>query len=249
MASRTKPVIVVKAGHSEAGAKAALSHTGALAGSDPVYEAVFRRAGMLRVANLGELFEAVGTLATGLRVDGDRLAILTNGGGIGVLAVDEMANAGGRLAALSQQTLGRLDALLPGPWSRGNPVDILGDAPGARYAGALKAVLEDPECDAVLIMNCPTAVADSLDAAKAVVETLGTRGATALTCWLGETAAATSRRLFAVNKIPTYETPEQAVRAFAHLVRHRRSRELLMETPPSVSDFITIDLLRGHSNY
>ena len=104
-AARTKPIIVVKAGRSEAGARAALSHTGALAGSDAVYDAVFRRAGMLRVANLGELFQAVGTLATGLRVKGDRLAILTNGGGLGVLAVDEMADPDGRLATLSEQTL------------------------------------------------------------------------------------------------------------------------------------------------
>lgn len=177
MASRTKPVIVVKAGRSESGAKAALSHTGALAGSDAVYDAVFRRAGMLRVGNLGELFEAVGTLATGLRLEGDRLAILTNGGGIGVLAVDEMANAGGRLAVLSEQTLARLNTLLPSTWSQGNPVDILGDASGERYAGAFKALLEEPEGDAVLVMNCPTAVADSLNAAKAVVETLGARRA------------------------------------------------------------------------
>jgi acetyltransferase len=241
MASRTKPVVVVKAGRSEAGAKAALSHTGALAGSDAVYDAVFRRTGMLRVANLGELFQAVGTLATGLRVKGDRLAILTNGGGLGVLAVDEMADQNGRLATLSEQTLTRLDTLLPGPWSRGNPVDILGDAPGERFASALEALLEEPQCDAVLVMNCPTAVADSLDAAKAVVKTLGTRRAPALTCWLGEGAAAAARRLFDERKIPSYATPEEAVQAFGHLVRYRRNQELLMETPPSVSDLITID--------
>jgi acetyltransferase len=244
MASRTKPVVVVKGGRSEAGAKAALSHTGALAGSDAVYDAAFRRAGMLRVRNLGELFQAVGTLATGIQVKGDRLAILTNGGGIGVLAVDEMADENGRLAMLSGATLARLDKLLPGPWSRSNPVDILGDASGERYADALETLLAEPGCDAILVMNCPTAVADSLDAAQAVVETLGKRRAPVLTCWLGEGAAAEARRLFAVKKLPSYETPEQAVQAFGHLLRYRRNQELLMEAPPSVSDLISIDHAR-----
>ena len=241
MASRTKPVVVVKAGRSEAGAKAALSHTGALAGSDAVYDAAFRRAGMLRVQTLNELFQAVGTLATGIRVSGDRLAILTNGGGLGVLAVDQLAEAQGRLASLSAETIARLDRVLPAPWSHGNPVDILGDAPGERYAGALEVLLDEREADAIFVLNCPTAVADSLDAARAVVETLGTRRPPVLTCWLGEGAAAEARRLFAVKKLPSYETPEHAVQAFGHLLRYRRNQELLMQTPPSVSDLITID--------
>lgn len=247
MASRAKPVVVVKAGRSEAGAKAALSHTGALAGSDAVYDAAFRRAGMLRVQTLSELFQAVGTLATGVRVEGDRLAILTNGGGLGVLAVDELAHAGGRLAALSGETMARLDKILPKPWSHGNPVDILGDAPGERYAGALEALLEEPEANAILVLNCPTAVADSLDAAQAVATTLGARRAPVLACWLGEDAAAEGRRLFAVRKLPSYDTPEQAVEAFGHLVRYRRNQELLMRTPPSVSDLITIDQDRAEA--
>ena len=242
MAARTKPVFVVKAGRSAAGAKAALSHTGALAGSDAVYDAAFRRAGMLRVRTLQELFHAVGTLATGVRVDGDRLAILTNGGGIGVLAVDHLADERGRLAELSQETLSRLDALLPGPWSRGNPVDILGDAKGDRYAGALEALLGDPGADAILVMNCPVAVADSLEAARAVVASLGThQHAPVLTCWLGDGAAAEARHLFASRKIPSYDTPEQAIQAFRHLGRYRRNQQLLMETPPDVSNLISID--------
>ena len=242
MASRTKPVFVVKAGRSDAGARAALSHTGALAGADAVYDAAFRRAGMLRVRTLDELFHAVGTLATGMRVDGDRLAILTNGGGIGVLAVDQLSDENGRLAELSEASLDRLDALLPGPWSRSNPVDILGDANGERYAGALEALLSEPGADAILVMNCPTAVADSMDAARAVVDVLGTRRQLpVLTCWLGDGAASEARRLFAERKIPSYDAPEKAVRAFGHLRRYRRNQQLLMETPPDVSELISDD--------
>jgi acetyltransferase len=242
MASRTKPVFVVKAGRSEAGAQAALSHTGALAGSDAVYDAAFRRAGMLRVWTLDELFHAVGTLATGTRVSGDRLAILTNGGGIGVLAVDQLADENGQLAELSEASLTRLDALLPGAWSRSNPVDILGDADGERYSQALEALLAEPDADAIVVMNCPTAVADSLDAAHAVVGTLGARHRIpVLTCWLGGGAADEARRLFADRRIPSYNTPEQAVEAFGHLHRYRRNQQLLMETPPDVSDLISAD--------
>ena len=241
MASRTKPVVVVKAGRSAAGARAALSHTGALAGSDAVYDAAFRRAGMLRVQTSSELFQAVGTLATGIRVRGDRLAILTNGGGLGVLAVDELADVDGRLAVLSDGTIARLNKILPAPWSHANPVDILGDAAGERYAGALEILLQADEADAIFVLNCPTAVADSLDAAQAVVKTLADRHAAVLTCWLGEGAAAEARRLFAEKKLPSFESPEQAVQAFGHLLRYRRNQLLLVQTPPSVSDLISID--------
>lgn len=240
-ASRNKPVVVVKAGRSDAGAKAALSHTGALAGADAVYDAAFRRAGMLRVNTLDELFQAAGTLATGIHVKGDRLAILTNGGGIGVLAVDELAEMQGRLAALSEATLARLDSVLPPTWSHANPVDILGDAPGERYTSALEALLNEKEADAILVMNCPTAVADSLDAAQAVVDTLGSQRPAVLTCWLGEGAPAKARHLFAAQKIPTYETPEQAIRAFWHLSSYWRNQQTLMETPPPISTDGTID--------
>lgn len=233
MASRAKPVIVVKAGRSEEGAKAALSHTGALAGSDAVYDAAFRRAGILRVGSLEDLFHAVGVLATGIRVRGDRLGVLTNGGGLGVLAVDEIAEGNGQLAALTGQTLARLDAVLPSTWSRSNPVDVLGDASGQRYRESLAILIEDPGCDALLVMNCPTAVADSMDAAQAVVNALAERPAPVLACWLGDGAAAEARRLFARHKIPSFDTPEAAVRAFGHLVSYRRNQELLRETPPA----------------
>ncbi len=242
-AARNKPVIVVKSGRNAAAAKAAASHTGALAGSDAVYDAAFRRAGMLRVFDLAELFDAVETLASGLRIHGDRLAILTNGGGIGVLATESLVDHGGVPAELSEKTIEALNAVLPPTWSHGNPVDIIGDATGERYGAALEALLADPGKDAVLVLNCPTAVADSQDAAQAVVSVLERRRrAPVLTSWLGEGAAADARKLFAEHRIPTYETPGQATRAFMHLVSYKRNQQLLMETPPSVSEDYSPDV-------
>src|SRR5262245_54871687 len=242
IAARSKPIVVVKAGRSEAGAQAALSHTGALAGSDAVYDAAFRRAGMLRVHVLRELFEAVGTLAAGIRVRDDRLAIVTNGGGFGVLAADALADHGGRLATLSPATLEKLDRLLPPTWSHGNPVDLIGDAGRERYAGAVQALLEDPGLDAILVLNCPVGVADSLEAAQAVAETVPPRRRVpVLTSWLGDTTSAEARKLFAARKLPTYDTPEEAVRAFMHVVEYRRNQNLLMETPPSVTHLLRTD--------
>ncbi len=235
-AARSKPVVVIKGGRSSEAAKAAQSHTGALAGSDRVYDAAICRAGMLRVETLDELFAAVETLASGVRLTGDRLAIVSNGGGIGVLATDSLIQAGGRLAELAPATLERLNAVLPPTWSHGNPVDIIGDAPGERYAAALEAVLADRNGDAVLVLNCPTAVADSADAARATVAAAKQAKRAVLTSWLGESAALEARRLFAQDHIPTYETPTAAVQAFMHLVRYRRNQEMLQQVPPSIPD-------------
>jgi acetyltransferase len=235
-AARMKPVIVVKAGRFAEGARAAKSHTGALAGADDVHDAAFRRAGMLRVWDIDELFDAAATLASVPAQRGERLAILTNGGGPGVLATDALIAGGGTLAALAPETLARLDDDLPRTWSRGNPVDIIGDADGARYAKALTTLLDDPGVDALLVANCPTAIASSLDAAKAVIAALapreaGQRRPNVLATWLGEETATAARRLLAGARIPSYDTPERAVRAFMHLVRYRRNQDLLMETP------------------
>ncbi|MFN3522767.1 MAG: GNAT family N-acetyltransferase [Phenylobacterium sp.] len=238
IAARAKPVVVIKSGRSAAGAKAAFSHTGALAGSDAVYDAAIRRAGMLRVTELRELFDAVNTLGAGAWVRGERLAILTNGGGAGVMAVDALAGHGGRLADLAPETLEALDAVLPATWSHANPVDIIGDAPPERYAAALEAVLADRGAEALLILNCPTAVADSLEAAQAVVRVLENRPKgrvrrPILTCWLGETSAAPARKLLIERGFPSHETPDEAVRAFMHMVDHHRNQELLLQTPPA----------------
>lgn len=232
IAARAKPVIVLKAGRSTAGAKAAASHTGALAGADAVYDAAFRRAGMLRVDTLRDLFDAAETLDSGLRVHGDRLVILTNGGGLGVIAADALERHGGQLALLSPETLATLDKVLPASWSRGNPVDIIGDASGARYAAALEGLASEPATDAILVMNCPTGVSDSEDAAGAV---LGFRAQhprrPILGCWMGEVSAAAPRRSLTEAGLPNYETPDEAVRAFLHLREFGRNQQALYETP------------------
>ncbi|NBC32732.1 MAG: GNAT family N-acetyltransferase [Alphaproteobacteria bacterium] len=242
-AARSKPVVVIKAGRTAAAAAAAASHTGALAGADAVFDAAFRRAGMLRVFDLDELFDAVETLASGLRVHGDRLCIVTNGGGLGVLATEAVSDETGRMAALRPETVERLNGCLPPTWSHGNPVDIIGDAPGKRYADALEGVLADPDKDATLVLNCPVAVADSIDAARATVDVIEKhRHQPVLTSWLGEGAAVEARRLFAERRIPTYDTPGKAVRGFMHLVRYKRNQELLMQTPPSVAEHFQPDM-------
>lgn len=236
IAARAKPVIVIKAGRSAAGAQAAVSHTGRLAGADAVYDAAFRRAGMLRVYDLRELFEAVTTLASGIRLNGERLAILTNSGGAGVLATDALEQTPGRLAELAPETFAKLDRVLPNGWSRTNPVALAADAPPKRYADGVTALLEDPGSDAVLVLNCPTALTDSAEAAAAVVEALAQRPrAPVLTCWLGNQAAANARRHLAARRLPTYDTPDEAVRAFGHLVSYQRNQTMLMETPPARS--------------
>jgi acetyltransferase len=237
IAARAKPVVAIKSGRSAAGAKAAFSHTGAMAGSDAVYDAAFRRAGMLRVGELRELFDAVSMLSAGLSVAGDRLAILTNGGGAGVMATDALEARGGRLAELSEATLAAIDGSVSKNWSHRNPVDILGDAQPGAYGAALGALLADPQADAVLVMNCPVAVASSSEAARATAEAAKARrdGKAVFTCWLGEYAAAEGRRILAAAGLPAHETPDEAVRAFMHLVEHRRNQELLLQTPAAAA--------------
>ena len=240
-AARLKPVIVIKAGRHGEAARAVASHTGALAGSDAVYDAAFERAGLLRVSDLDALFEATETLALARKPAGDRLAILTDGGGIGILATDALLDFGGRLAELAPETLARLDAVLPAGWSHGNPVDIVGDAPAQRYVDALTVLLEDKGADAVLILNCPTAVTSAVDAARAVIDTVRPRANCILTNWVGDETAQAARRLLMEAGLPTYDTPEHAVRAFAHVVRFHRNQERLMETPPSLPDAFAPD--------
>jgi acetyltransferase len=247
-AARMKPVVVVKAGRYAEGARAVASHTGALAGTDAVYDAAFRRAGMLRVFSLEELFTAVETLAMTRAPAGDRLAILTNGGGVGVLATDALIYQGGRLAEISAQTLTALGKILPATWSRGNPVDIIGDATGSRYAQALEALLQDEGVDAVLVLNCPTAVASGVEAAQAVIEKVQRkRDVTLLTSWVGNGAAQPARALFTQAGIPSFDTPEQAVRAFMYLVDYRRNQETLMQTPRSLPADFSPDTARART--
>jgi len=236
-AARMKPVIVVKAGRHAEGAQAAASHTGALAGEDRVYEAAFRRAGILRVLTLEELFDAVEILAVARRPKGDRMALLSNGGGIAVLATDSLIDEGGRLMELSPELIGRLNNVLPATWSHANPIDIIGDAQGDRYSAALEALFDSRSIDAVLVLNCPTGVASQAEAAEAVIETVKDwRDPFVLTSWVGGQTARQARRLFSDKGIPTYDTPEQATHAFMYMIKYQRSQNMLMETPPSVPE-------------
>ena len=243
-AARSKPVIVVKTGRSATGAKAALSHTGALAGADIAYEAAFRRAGVLRVRELDDLFSAAEILARHPQLTGERLAILTNGGGAGVLAADRLGDLGGVLASISDGTRTALDAVLPPTWSHGNPIDIIGDADSARYARALEILLSADDADAILIMNCPTALASSTEVAEqvtAVVErhkSSAQRPKAVITAWLGDEASRQARKLFAQKRVGSFATPSEAIDGFMQLVRHSRAQEELMRTPPSLpADF------------
>ncbi|HEY7643883.1 MAG TPA: acetate--CoA ligase family protein, partial [Hyphomicrobiales bacterium] len=247
LAARAKPIVVVKAGRNAAAAKAAATHTGALAGNDQVVDAALRRAGLLRVNDLEELFEAAETLTRLDGFRGDRLAIVTNGGGAGVLAVEELMERGGLLAELAPQTMAKLDASLPATWSKANPVDIIGDADAERYQLAVEAVLDDPATDALLVLNCPTALASSSDAARAVIESVAKRRRAHLplkpviTNWLGESTARAGRALFAEADIATYDFPQDAVRAFIHRRDHAKGQEALMRTPPSLPQDFTVD--------
>ncbi|HMK71450.1 MAG TPA: GNAT family N-acetyltransferase, partial [Xanthobacteraceae bacterium] len=238
-AARAKPALVIKSGRHALGAKAALTHTGALAGSDAVYDAAFHRAGLLRVLDLDELFAAAATLSRLTALPGRRLAILTNGGGVGVLAVDRLADLGGELAGISAETMQKLDAALPPIWSRANPVDIAGDADDTRYAVALQHLLDDKANDAVLVMNVPTALASASDAAKSVIavteqhrkkqHAFAPKPVFAL--WIGEDGAAAA---FDAAGIPSYGSETAAVHGFMHLVQYRSLRDLLMATPPNL---------------
>ena len=240
-AARNKPVIVLKAGRVAEGAKAAASHTGALAGSDDVYDTAIRRAGMLRVYTIEDLFDAVETLSRAKPLSGDRLSILTNGGGPGVMATDTAIARGARIAALSQQTLQRLDAVLPPTWSKGNPVDIIGDAPARRYLDALEILSRDPETDAILFIHAPTAIVSSAAIAESLVANMKESSKPLFACWLGGDAVASARRTFSQAGIPTYHSPEDAVNAFLQIVDYRRNQTSLMETPTSVLEQLTPD--------
>jgi acetyltransferase len=250
-AARTKPVIILKAGRYLASAKAATSHTGALAGADAIYDAAFRRAGMLRVSTLDEMFSALETLSHARRLPGDRLTILTNGGGVGVLATDALMGVGGTLAQLAPETIAALDQVLPPTWSHGNPVDIIGDAGGPRYAAALEILLRDPETDACLVLNCPQAVTTTLESAEAVIRTLHKLDQRAqskvIVNWLGEGAAREARGRFAAAGLPSYETPERAVTGFMHLREFRRNQQLLMRVPPAIPAEFSPDLAAARS--
>lgn len=232
-ASRLKPVICVKAGRHASGSRAALSHTGALVGSDDVFEAALRRAGGVRAMTIEQLFAASELLSAHHRVSGNRLAILTNAGGPGVMAADHAPELGIELATLGAETLEKLDRVLPPQWSRSNPLDLLGDAPAERYGAALVTCLADPSVDGVLAMLAPQAVTDPLACAEEVIRASSASTKPVLTCWLGRHQVAAGRARLSGAGLPTFANPESSLEAFSFLVRHREGQELLTQVPPA----------------
>ncbi|MDO5625239.1 MAG: bifunctional acetate--CoA ligase family protein/GNAT family N-acetyltransferase [Pseudomonadota bacterium] len=234
-AARNKPVIVVKAGRSAQGQKAAASHTGALAGSDAVYDAAIARAGMLRVDSLEDLFLAAEVLTRYRAPIGEVMTILTNGGGAGVMAADAAERHGVPLADLQPDLVTALDKVLPANWSRGNPVDIIGDAPAQRYVDALEGLAQYPDqTGTILFIQAPTAIVPSDDIAKALVPVIQPAGQPALpviSAWVGGPAVAAARQRFIDAGIASYDMPEQAVAAIGMLQAYARNQAELTEAP------------------
>lgn len=243
-AARIKPVIAIKSGRHEQAAKAAATHTGALSGADKVVDAALSRAGILRVNGLGELFDSIEIIARFAPLQRARVGIVTNGGGAGVLAVDQLVDCGGELAELCDATVARLNAVLPSTWSHGNPVDIIGDAPPDRYAAALKAVAADPDTDALMVLNCPTGLASATDAAAAVAamtQAGNIDGKPVLACWLGEHTARRGRHILQSAGVPSFETPADAATAVSYLKGWSRAQKALMRVPSSRSEDVVGD--------
>lgn len=235
-AARVKPVLLIKAGRHPEASNAILSHTGAPIGDDAIFDAALRRAGVIRLYNLGQLFAAANALFSHFRPRGNRLAIITNGGGPGVMAADRALDIGIPLSQFSEGTMEKLNAALPASWSRGNPVDILGDADPERYGKALKAVLEGPNVDGVLVMLTPQAMSNPTGVAEVIIELEKTADKPVVACWMGEDLVSEARQKFSAAGIPHFRTPEPAVELFSHISAYYQNQKLLMQTPSSLSD-------------
>lgn len=233
--ARMKPIVAYKAGRFPESAAAAASHTGALAGEDAVYDAAFERMGVARVFNIGEIFDCADLVGRPKVPKGPRLAVLTNAGGPGVMATDALVAAGGVLARLSDATMRELDAGLPPQWSRHNPVDVLGDAKSKLVAKAAQIVLQDPGVDALLVIVTPQAMTNPTAVAREVCAQAASTPKPVLAAWLGGVSMREGTNLLNEAGIPTYQTPEQAVKAFMTLVSYARNLEILYETPKDVS--------------
>ncbi len=232
--ARTKPIIVVKSGKFSESAKAAASHTGSLSGEDDIYDAAFKRAGVVRVEEIADLFNAAEVLGTQPLPKGQRLAVITNAGGPGVMATDALIARGGELAPLSQKTLDMLNGVLPPFWSHGNPIDVLGDARVDRYKVAVEACLNDDNIDGILVIFTQQAVSESVEIAKGIVELVRNKAyqnKTILTSFMGFGAVQEANNILNQNNIPTYATPEQAIKTYMYMHHYQRNVELLYETP------------------
>jgi acetyltransferase len=236
-AARMKPVIVIKSGRHAEGSRAAMSHTGSLVGADDVFDAALQRAGVVRADTIEQLFAAAQLLSNPQRVrGGNRLAIITNAGGPGVMATDCAVEQGVKIAELSPATIAQLDGVLPKHWSRNNPVDILGDATPERYEAAVQSCLADDQVDGLLVMLTPQAMTDPGGAAEAVVRAGKSAKKPVLTCWLGETQVRAGRQVFHKKKIPTFQNPESALEAFGFLTQFRRNQDMLMQAPGPLAE-------------
>lgn len=232
----SKPIIVIKAGRTEAAANAAASHTGSLAGSDEVLEAAFRRVGVLRVSRISDIFYIVDTLSKQPRPAGPRLTIMTNAGGPGVLATDSLIGSGGVLASLPAPVLKELDELLPPHWSHGNPVDVLGDADAGRYAQALEIVSKNQDNDGLLVIMTPQGMTNPTDIAENLGRYAQTTGKPILASWMGGTAVSEGIRILNRAGIPVFPYPDTAARAFTYLHQYAERLRALYETPELLSD-------------
>src|SRR5690606_13785804 len=217
--AQTKPIIVIKPGRTEAAAKAAASHTGSLTGSDEVLDAAFRRSGVLRVSNIDDLFNMAEVLAKQPRPHDRRLTIITNAGGPGVLATDALITGGGELTQLSPQSMEALNALLPGPWSHANPVDILGDADPERYVKTLEILADDPNADGLLVILTPQSMTDPTQTAEALRK-YARIGKPVLASWMGGADVAAGEQLLNRSNIPTFAYPDTAARLFNYMWRY-----------------------------
>jgi len=229
--ARVKPIIVIKSGRFAEGAKAASSHTGAMAGEDQIYDAAFKRAGIVRVKNIQDLFNVSSILAKQPRPSGPNIAIITNAGGPGVLATDAIIEFGGKLAKLSDETMQKLNSFLPTHWSKGNPIDIIGDSDENVYEKAIAVCLDDPNIDSILVICVPQVVADPNRLADRIIDLSKKSTKPILTSFPGEASVQYTRDLLNKNNVPTYDTPEQAVESYMYLYRYSRNLELLFQTP------------------
>ena len=244
-AARVKPVILLKVGRHPAGSRAAVSHTGAVVGNDDVFDAVVRRTGAVRVGSLLGLVGAARALASHVRPRGDRLAIITNGGGPGVMAADRASDLGLALANLAPETLHALEPALPAHWSHGNPLDLIGDADASRYRAATRACLADPGVDGVIAILTPQAMTDAAAAAQAVIDAAHGTHKPVLAAWMGEASVAAGRAQLNGAGLPAYADPEMAVEAFAHLAAFHRNQQLLLEAPPALGHEEAPDIERA----
>jgi len=240
--ARTKPIIVIKTGKYSESAKAAASHTGSLTGEDFIYDKAFKRAGMVRVEEIADLFNCAEVLGTQPLPRGPNIAIITNAGGPGVMATDAVIAKGGRMAKLSPKTTDTLNSVLPSFWSHGNPIDILGDAKADRYRVTVEACLNDENVDGILIIFTAQAVGNPVEIANAITELVKSKtyqNKTIVTSFMGYGAVEEANRVFSQNSIPTYTTPEQAVKTYMYMHQYKSNLELLYQTPEELPVDVT----------